>query len=78
MWRASDGGGGRETEGKMNCNRNNIIEFYKYNERISTQLYNSTFNVIARTTTAAIKAARVLMENVTVMIPDFHNAALSK
>ena len=34
MWRACDGGGGRETEGKMNCNRNNIIEFYKYNERI--------------------------------------------
>lgn len=79
MWRACDGGGGRQTEGKMNCNRNNIIEFYKYmKEYISTQLYNSTFNVIARTTTAAIKAARVLMENVTVMIPDFHNAALSK
>lgn len=34
MWRACDGGGGREKEGKMNCNRNNIIEFYKYNERI--------------------------------------------
>lgn len=79
MWRACDGGGGREKEGKMNCNRNNIIEFYKYNERIYIHtLYNSTFNVIARTTTAAIKAARVLMENVTVMIPDFHNAALSK
>lgn len=31
MWRACDGGGGRKTEGKMNCNRNNIIEFYKYN-----------------------------------------------
>ena len=41
MWRASDGGGGRETEGKMNCNRNNIIEFYKYNERIYPHSYTT-------------------------------------
>lgn len=39
MWRACDGGGGRKTEGKMNCNRNNIIEFYKYmKEYISTHV----------------------------------------